>query len=308
MNIHQLLKTGGLAALAAALAVTALPAEAFAQSRGQQQGWSNRDDSNRGGGERRAARSENRGEQRAARAERQGNAPAPRAERPRAEPQGQRAANRAPNAGQPVRAARADNRGDRGQTGWSGQRTTQQRVDRRPDNGPARVASRDARPNYDRNRTYQGDRNRTYQNRSGNWQNRNNDRRWNDNRRVDNRRWNDNRRGDNRWNNRNDHRRWDRGWHNNNQYNWRAWRNSNRDLYRWGAYYAPYRDYRYRRLSIGFTIGSLFYSSRYWINDPWQYRLPPAYGPYRWVRYYDDALLVDTYSGEVVDVIYDFFW
>ncbi|WP_409574764.1 RcnB family protein [Sphingopyxis sp. PET50] len=33
-----------------------------------------------------------------------------------------------------------------------------------------------------------------------------------------------------------------------------------------------------------------------------------AYGGYRWVRYYNDALLVDTYSGEVVDVIYDFFW
>ena len=32
------------------------------------------------------------------------------------------------------------------------------------------------------------------------------------------------------------------------------------------------------------------------------------YGPYRWVRYYDDVLLVDVYSGEVVDVIYDFFW
>ena len=31
-------------------------------------------------------------------------------------------------------------------------------------------------------------------------------------------------------------------------------------------------------------------------------------GPYRWIRYYDDALLVDTYSGEVVDVIHRFFW
>ena len=50
------------------------------------------------------------------------------------------------------------------------------------------------------------------------------------------------------------------------------------------------------------------YGNRYWINDPWQYRLPEAYGPYRWVRYYDDALLVDIYSGEVVDVMYDFFW
>jgi len=26
------------------------------------------------------------------------------------------------------------------------------------------------------------------------------------------------------------------------------------------------------------------------------------------VRYYDDVVLVDTYTGEVVDVIYDFFW
>jgi hypothetical protein len=52
----------------------------------------------------------------------------------------------------------------------------------------------------------------------------------------------------------------------------------------------------------------MFYGSNYWINDPWQYRLPPVYGPYRWVRYYDDVLLVDVYSGEVVDVIYDFFW
>ena len=59
---------------------------------------------------------------------------------------------------------------------------------------------------------------------------------------------------------------------------------------------------------IGFTLGNLFYSDRYWLNDPWQYRLPEVYGPYRWVRYYDDVLLVNTYSGEVVDVIYDFFW
>ena len=38
------------------------------------------------------------------------------------------------------------------------------------------------------------------------------------------------------------------------------------------------------------------------------YRLPPAWGPYRWVRYWDDALLVDTRTGMVVDVIYSFFW
>lgn len=106
-----------------------------------------------------------------------------------------------------------------------------------------------------------------------------------------------------------DHRRWDnRGWRNDRRYDWYRYRADNRSIFRLGTYYAPYRGYSYSRLRIGFTLGSPFYSNRYWINDPWQYRLPPAYGPYRWIRYYDDALLVDIYSGEVVDVIYDFFW
>ena len=79
-------------------------------------------------------------------------------------------------------------------------------------------------------------------------------------------------------------------------------------VFRLGSYYAPYRNYSYRRFGVGSILDSLFFGSRYWINDPWQYRLPEVYGPYRWVRYYDDVLLVDIYSGQVVDVIYDFFW
>ncbi len=102
--------------------------------------------------------------------------------------------------------------------------------------------------------------------------------------------------------------RWDRDWRRDRRYDWRDYRSANRRIYNLGAYHSPYRSYSYRRLSPGFRLDVLFFGSRYWINDPWQYRLPPAYGPYRWVRYYDDALLVDTYSGEVVDVIYDFFW
>ncbi len=101
---------------------------------------------------------------------------------------------------------------------------------------------------------------------------------------------------------------WNRGWRRDNRYDWNSYRSRNRSIFNIGVYYSPYRNYSYRRLSIGFTLGSLFYSDRYWINDPWQYRLPEVYGPYRWVRYYDDALLVDIYSGEVVDTIYDFFY
>ncbi|MCX9148565.1 RcnB family protein [Erythrobacter sp. WG] len=134
----------------------------------------------------------------------------------------------------------------------------------------------------------------------------------NDWRRADNRNW---RRDDWRWgwngrpgwDNR-DFRRWDNRWRNNRSYNWFGWRNDNRLLFQPGPYFAPFRSHRYNRLSAGFFLDSLFFQPRFFINDPWAYRLPPAYGPYQWVRYYDDVLLVDIYTGEVVDVIYSFFW
>jgi hypothetical protein len=154
------------------------------------------------------------------------------------------------------------------------------------------------------------------------------DNRWRDRNREEYRRDNDRRwdnRGDRRWDNRNDrrwdnrgdrqrygynhdYRRWDNRWRDNRRYDWYSYRRSYPNTYRVGVYYSPYRNYSYRRLNVGFFLDSLFFSNRYWINDPWQYRLPDVYGPYRWVRYYDDALLVNTYTGEVVDVIYSFFW
>jgi hypothetical protein len=106
----------------------------------------------------------------------------------------------------------------------------------------------------------------------------------------------------------NNNQRWDRNWRSNNRYDWQRYRTYNRNVYHVGRYYSPYRNYDYRRLSIGYRLAPLFFSQNYWIGDPGYYRLPDVYGPYRWVRYYDDALLVDIYSGEVVDVIYDFFW
>jgi hypothetical protein len=93
------------------------------------------------------------------------------------------------------------------------------------------------------------------------------------------------------------YRAWNNGWRNDNRYDWRGWRDSHRDAYHLGRYYAPYRDYSYRRLSIGFMLDPLFYGSGYMIYDPGMYRLPDVYGPYRWVRYYNDAILVDTYTG-----------
>lgn len=103
--------------------------------------------------------------------------------------------------------------------------------------------------------------------------------------------------------------RWDRhGWRADRRYDWHRHRSLNRHLFSPGRYYAPGRGYSYNRLRVGLRLGSPFFGSRYAINDPWRYRLPEVYGPYRWVRYYDDVVLVDLRDGEVVDVIYNFFW
>ena len=104
------------------------------------------------------------------------------------------------------------------------------------------------------------------------------------------------------------HGQWDHNWRRDRRYDWQGYRYYNRSLFDLGRYYSPYRGHSYRRFSIGVRLGSSFYSHPYWISDPWRYRLPPAYSGTRWVRYYDDVLLVDLFTGEVVDVIYNFFW
>lgn len=112
----------------------------------------------------------------------------------------------------------------------------------------------------------------------------------------------------NGWNN-NGNRGWNRDWRRDNRYNYNYYRNQNRNLYHLPRYYAPAGwGYGYRRFSIGFTLNSFLYDQDYWIDDADYYRLPPAYGPYRWVRYYNDALLVDIRTGYVVDTVYDIFW
>lgn len=100
---------------------------------------------------------------------------------------------------------------------------------------------------------------------------------------------------------------WGTQWRGDRRYDWQDWRRHHHSSFHIGFYSDPF-GYGYQRLGYGWQLFPSYYQSNYWLRDPWQYRLPPVYGPYRWVRYYDDALLVDTWSGEVVDVIYDFFW
>lgn len=86
---------------------------------------------------------------------------------------------------------------------------------------------------------------------------------------------------------------------------WRGWRDRNRSLYARGNWRAPFR---YQTFRPGVRIGAPYYSSRYYIADPWRYRLPPVRGYQRWVRHYNDVVLVDTRRGYVVDVIRNFYW
>lgn len=102
---------------------------------------------------------------------------------------------------------------------------------------------------------------------------------------------------------------WNRDWRGDNRYNYNRYRTANRGAYRLPRYYAPSNwGYGYRRFSIGVTLSSVLWNQNYWIDDPYAYRLPDAYGPYRWVRYYDDALLIDVRTGRVVDSVYGIFY
>lgn len=188
---------------------------------------------------------------------------------------------------------------DPDRTNWP-QRNATRRTERRDDN--PQPSWRDADRRDERARTYRApDRSSTAQSPAV--------RSWRSDRDSARREsWNSiDRRHDRKWGS-GDYRRWDRDWRRDNRYDWRSYRNAHRHTYRLGHYSPPYRHYGYSRLSIGFMLDSLFFGSNYWISDPWQYRLPRVYGPYLWIRYYDDVLLVNTYSGEVVDVIHDFFW
>jgi Ni/Co efflux regulator RcnB len=77
--------------------------------------------------------------------------------------------------------------------------------------------------------------------------------------------------------------------------------------FRAGKYHAP-RGYRYRRWSYGERLPFLYLARAYWLVNAIVYGLPPAPPGLIWVRYGTDALLVDRYTGEIVQVRYNVFY
>jgi Ni/Co efflux regulator RcnB len=86
---------------------------------------------------------------------------------------------------------------------------------------------------------------------------------------------------------------------------WRNYRGQNRAIFRGGRWSSPYR---YRTFAPGYRIAPGYYSSRYIIADPWRYRLPRPGRNLRWVRHYNDMLLINIRTGRVVDVHRSFYW
>lgn len=86
---------------------------------------------------------------------------------------------------------------------------------------------------------------------------------------------------------------------------WRDYRRTHKSVYARGNWKAPFG---YTAWNQGARLKPVYYGSRYYINDPARYRLPPARGNLRWVRHYNDVLLVNIRTGSVVQVHRGFFW
>lgn len=75
--------------------------------------------------------------------------------------------------------------------------------------------------------------------------------------------------------------------------------------YRRGHWNAPFG---YSAFNPGHRVQPRYYGQRTYIANPGRYGLNGAYGAQRWVRHYDDALLIDIRTGTVRRVIRGFYW
>lgn len=107
--------------------------------------------------------------------------------------------------------------------------------------------------------------------------------------------------GDSNWSH-----NWNHNWRNDHRYDWHHYRDRHRSLFHLGFYIDPF-GWGYQPFDIGYRLWPNYYSNQYWI-DPGMYSLPYPPPGTAWVRYWNDALLVDLYTGTVIDVIPGFFW
>lgn len=80
-----------------------------------------------------------------------------------------------------------------------------------------------------------------------------------------------------------------------------------RTRYRLGSYVWP-RGFGVHVWLAGDWLPPAFFLDGRYALEYWRYGLYPPPPACRWVRVGDDALLVDNFNGEVLDVIYRLFW
>ena len=111
-----------------------------------------------------------------------------------------------------------------------------------------------------------------------------------------------------------DHRDWDRDhrdWDRHGRPEWRpgAYPHSFRSDHRF--YWRPYRrppHFFFHIWTFGEILPPAWYGPEWIITDWWNFDLPAPPPGYDWVRVGDDALLIDEYSGRVVQVVRYLFW
>ncbi|HEY3697273.1 RcnB family protein [Phenylobacterium sp.] len=77
--------------------------------------------------------------------------------------------------------------------------------------------------------------------------------------------------------------------------------------FRGPAYRAPYGFYA-RNWGYGDILPRGWYGPDYSLDAWWDYGLPVPPVGYEWVRVGDDVVLVDSFTGRVVQVVYGLFW
>lgn len=110
---------------------------------------------------------------------------------------------------------------------------------------------------------------------------------------------------------RNDHRDWDRR-DDRGRPHWQqgryppVYRSQHR--YRYSGYYRPPIGFYAYNWGFGDFLPRGWYGPDYLLYDWWSYGLPYPPPGYDWVRVGDDALLIDSYTGRVVQVVRFLFW
>ncbi|HYV87718.1 MAG TPA: RcnB family protein, partial [Candidatus Polarisedimenticolia bacterium] len=85
------------------------------------------------------------------------------------------------------------------------------------------------------------------------------------------------------------------------------WNRISQRHYRWEPYIEP-QGWYYQRWTYGEILPGIFWSQQYWLPNYAEFGLlDPPYG-YVWVRYGNDALLIDVESGQILSVEYGIFY